>query len=406
MHVNVNARAFTPTRRPEMPLLTTPHPSRSSREQHAIIDRPTITPTLIPRASSSVTELPLFPSCQAVLTYKVKFSCKFDWRTSGVLPGLLMSRQRAHHVIWNPGGIACVCIQSNHGYQVHEYGKIASRSPRRPDHDDVWLLNGDLKFIPDEWNEVALGIVMNSIGQSDGVLSLKINAVGKRYERMVWRSSPDSRLLGLAPGDTSKCDIEIKEVHIESRECTPIQPHVYEHPAWIISPFIQQWGLWVWGSGVLRRRVRTSYVHGSACVTVMYVAHQCGPNSGLNVYLPIPWKRVPIAEIHYDVFFPHGFLWNAGGVLFGLGRDSCPGWTHDGYVAFHNKRIGRLRRGSWNSIRVSRVGPSVYVDVNGTSGDDICDIESLHFTTVAMVSWHTRSPVSTMHAYFRNIRVF
>lgn len=404
MHVNVNARAISPTQRPEMPHL-------NSGPTHCgyVITGPVPTPA--PRPSSPGTGivgdpalLPLFPSCQALVTYKVRFPLGFEWGTIGVLPGLVMSRQRAHCVVWNPGGVACASLRVSCRRQVHEYGRIACKSTIDQSRDNVWLLHEEFKFVPDVWNDVALGIVMNSVGQTDGVLTLKINSVCKTYDKMVWRSSPDSRILGLA-ADSSTHTVEIKEVHIESRECTPIQMHTYTHPTWIISPYIQQWGLWVWGSGVFMRRVRTSFVHGSACVRVMYVAHRCGPNAGLNVYLPVPWGRdSPIMEIHYDVFFPHGFSWNGGGILFGLGVDACPGWTPDGYVALHDKRIGPLRCGSWNSIRVSRMRSCVSVDVNGKSGDDLTDYEPQH--TVALVSWHTKRPLSTMHAYFRNIRVF
>jgi hypothetical protein len=150
----------------------------------------------------------MFPAKSATLAYKVFFPQDFDFVKGGKLPGLWGGAPGSGGGDWNDAGfslrvmfrekgeaVAYVYMCTDQGdYSGDEkcklvrcqgpgFGAVAHHTIGA----GIVLWRGaGLKFIKGVWNEVELGLTVNTMGKADGAVSLKVNGVTREFKGVSW----------------------------------------------------------------------------------------------------------------------------------------------------------------------------------------------------------------------------
>lgn len=158
-----------------------------------------------------------FPADEAELRYSVLFDEGWDWAKGGKLPGLYVSRSAGApgasgghvvpdaatcRVMWRAGGAAeaYVYLPSN-GTRHLTYRDIPGLVQGGGAHGDS-LWRGLLRLHAGAWNDVAMRLRLNSFdkagqARTDGGLELTVNGVTRRFDKLVWRTTPDGAIQGV-----------------------------------------------------------------------------------------------------------------------------------------------------------------------------------------------------------------
>ena len=148
---------------------------------------------------------PVFPCTEAVLQYDVFFDRNFDPCKGGKLPGLYMSLCGADNftggsggnktsttascrVMWR-GGMAAEAYVYRPEFQSAQYIALPSSIMNATYGDSLW--RGEMAFRKGRWNTVCVHVRLNTIGKSDGLVSVAINGTTRAFCGMIWRTDPN-----------------------------------------------------------------------------------------------------------------------------------------------------------------------------------------------------------------------
>ena len=137
----------------------------------------------------------------------VQFDPTFEPQRGGKLPGLYMSPANPADVRGGSGskhcpGRASCRMMWRSGWQAEAYvysdsardspGYTALPGSHFNDRYGDSLWRGVLQFQPQGWNEVAVRVRLNTMGQADGLLRVTVNGKMCEFDQMRWRSVPDT----------------------------------------------------------------------------------------------------------------------------------------------------------------------------------------------------------------------
>ena len=164
-----------------------------------------------------------FPANAMQFGYSVYFPSDFNFQNSGKCPGMWIGDSGAAGGKWLPkGGSVRMMWRTTKGkdpyfiaylYIPTEVGGSqqaavakqniadAHQSGKGRTGLDLWqrIKNSGTSPFPvrvGAWNDIALTVGLNTVGQSDGYITLQVNGVSKTYNNMTWRTS-DLKLNGL-----------------------------------------------------------------------------------------------------------------------------------------------------------------------------------------------------------------
>lgn len=93
-------------------------------------------------------------------------------------------------LMWREKFNAEAYVYSTAAQSSEEYKNLPNAHYNAKYGDSLW--RGLLKFKPaGAWNTVQLRVVLNTPGHQDGLLSVSVNGTEQRFERMVWRTTPN-----------------------------------------------------------------------------------------------------------------------------------------------------------------------------------------------------------------------
>ena len=158
--------------------------------------------------------LEIFPSDHVMLSYQFKFDETFQPVLGGKLPGLLLSepgnledlnsgsggkhnnKTSSIRIAWRKDldSEAYVYIPKN---QTQDYYQTENYVKNEVYGDSLW--RGIFKFNKNEWNKVFVRIKLNTFDQggipkSDGILSININGIKKRFDKLIWTTNISTKI--------------------------------------------------------------------------------------------------------------------------------------------------------------------------------------------------------------------
>ena len=146
----------------------------------------------------------IFPANDVEFKYSVLFDAGFNPQKGGKLPGLYISPPGAANFSGGSGGdktattascrimwrqdLAAEAYVYRPADQGPAYEALPSSVYNATYGDSLW--RGILKFSKNAWNQVAIRVRMNAVGQADGFVSVSINGVKCEFDKMIWRTDP------------------------------------------------------------------------------------------------------------------------------------------------------------------------------------------------------------------------
>lgn len=162
-----------------------------------------------------------FPATQLQFGYRVFFASDFNFQDAGKLPGLWIGDPKATggnwlprggsiRVMWrtqkgkNPCAVAYLYIPTEVGGSKEAAVKkqnFAAAVPTGRTGVDVWRPGktetpGFNKLNVGAWNDIAITVGLNTLGQADGYVSLSVNGQSQTIGGMTWRVS-DMKIDGI-----------------------------------------------------------------------------------------------------------------------------------------------------------------------------------------------------------------
>lgn len=159
----------------------------------------------------------LFPANEVTFKYQVKFDETFQPVLGGKLPGLFLSegvgkefmreasggkhnnKTASIRVVWRKDfeGEAYVYVPEQ---QRKDYYLTANYVENRVFGDSLW--RGLFKFSNETWNDVSIHVKLNSFdrfgnARSDGLLELTINSITQKFNKLVWRTNPETQITAI-----------------------------------------------------------------------------------------------------------------------------------------------------------------------------------------------------------------
>lgn len=156
----------------------------------------------------------IFPSDHVMLSYEFKFDETFQPVLGGKLPGVLLSepgdtfdlnfgsggkhnnKTSSLRLAWRKdfSAEAYVYIPKN---QTQEYYQTENYVKNEVYGDSLW--RGIFTFKKNEWNKIYIRVKLNTFNtqgnaNSDGILSMNINGVNKRFNKLIWTTNISTKI--------------------------------------------------------------------------------------------------------------------------------------------------------------------------------------------------------------------
>ena len=151
----------------------------------------------------------MFPATHMAVTYDVIMPQNWEPNKGGKLPGFCLGPKRGScangrewgsktgsvRIMWQRGGHAILYVylatgSSKRGYDMQQQQYTSVTRAKSTTGHSVWHGNSDFTFKPGV-NTVSIEVKLNTVGQADGMLGLRVNGVTKVIQNVVFREHAD-----------------------------------------------------------------------------------------------------------------------------------------------------------------------------------------------------------------------